>query len=232
MPGSSASIFPCRGRDRQPRPTRTIPRRRALYGAIAGVPLAMGRRLSIRNSPSSRRAPYLGPDFGESWLAENGVEHRTVGNGSPGTSMELIPGVHVVNGFSRNHPEEPDNPRFVVDRGGVRSEKDLEVDDFRDEFRPRRWRRGRPVAFSAARTGGHDHCGPCSDHLRRQDPGRARVTHLMDATRRGRRHATATSIPSAAGGSHRPCLVAAPPRRRIKNEGDQLRAEVRAAPAL
>jgi 7,8-dihydropterin-6-yl-methyl-4-(beta-D-ribofuranosyl)aminobenzene 5'-phosphate synthase len=157
---------------------------RALYGAIAGrPPLAMGPAFfDPKYAFEHGGHHYLGPDFGESWLAENGVEHRTVGNGSPGTSMELIPGVHVVNGFSRNHPEEPDNPRFVVDRGGVRSEKDLEVDDFRDEVcLAVETRRGLVVVLGCAHPGAMN----MVDQVRTIFGGRIRAvlggTHLMDA---------------------------------------------------
>jgi len=76
---------------------------------------------------------YIGADFSSAWLASRGMEHRVVGNGAAGFSLELIPGVHVVNGFPRTHPDEIDNPRFVVDRGAARSPEELEIDDYRDE---------------------------------------------------------------------------------------------------
>jgi 7,8-dihydropterin-6-yl-methyl-4-(beta-D-ribofuranosyl)aminobenzene 5'-phosphate synthase len=157
---------------------------RALYGTLAGhPPLVTGPAFfDPKYAFEHGGCHYLGPDFGESWLAENGVEHRTVGNGSPGTSMEIIPGVHVVNGFSRNHPEEPDNPRFVVDRGGALSEKDLGVDDFRDEVcLAVETRRGLVVVLGCAHPGAMN----MVDQVRTIFGGRIRAvlggTHLMDA---------------------------------------------------
>lgn len=76
---------------------------------------------------------YIGADFTAAWLAERGARHRVVGDGTPGVSVELVPGVHAVNGFRRTHPEETDSTRFVVDRGGSSGPEDFEVDDFRDE---------------------------------------------------------------------------------------------------
>lgn len=69
---------------------------------------------------------YIGPSWDEAWCADGGIEIDRV----DGTGTELLPGLHIVTGFDRTHPEEVNNPRFVVERPGSEA---LEVDDFRDE---------------------------------------------------------------------------------------------------
>ncbi len=108
---------------------------RGLYSSMsARPPLATGPCFfDPKYETSGGGHHYLGPDFDVSWLASNDVEHRVVGDGKPGRVVELIPGVHAVSGFPRVHPEEIDNPAFVVDRGGAAGPEGLVVDDYRDE---------------------------------------------------------------------------------------------------
>ena len=76
---------------------------------------------------------YIGPDFDAAWLSSRGVDHRVVGGGERSATAELIPGVHLLTGFKRTHPEEAANPRFVADRGRAGGAENFEIDDFRDE---------------------------------------------------------------------------------------------------
>jgi len=72
---------------------------------------------------------YLGVDFDESFLVTKSIEHRIVPAPAGETVIgEVLPGIFVVNGFPRTHPEERPNPRFVVVRDGGRI-----IDDFHDE---------------------------------------------------------------------------------------------------
>jgi 7,8-dihydropterin-6-yl-methyl-4-(beta-D-ribofuranosyl)aminobenzene 5'-phosphate synthase len=72
---------------------------------------------------------YTGVDFDPDFLAAHGCIWNPV-SASPDKTVrrEILPGLHVVNGFPRLRPIEARNPRFVVDRGGARVN-----DDFSDE---------------------------------------------------------------------------------------------------
>jgi len=72
---------------------------------------------------------YLGVDFDEAFLTTSSVRHQIILAIPDETVIrEILPGVFIVNGFPRTHPEERPNPRFVVDRDGGRI-----IDDFHDE---------------------------------------------------------------------------------------------------
>jgi 7,8-dihydropterin-6-yl-methyl-4-(beta-D-ribofuranosyl)aminobenzene 5'-phosphate synthase len=85
-------------------------------------------------SEDAQGSRYLGVDFDEAYLKDRQIEHRVVGetHSAPGAveiqTLELLPGVHAVNGFPRLHGEELISTRFVADRDGGRR-----ADDFRDE---------------------------------------------------------------------------------------------------
>jgi len=72
---------------------------------------------------------FTGVDFDPDYLAARGCAWNAV-SAAPGRTArrEILPGLHVVNGFPRLRPMEARNPRFVVDRGGARVN-----DDFSDE---------------------------------------------------------------------------------------------------
>ena len=72
---------------------------------------------------------FTGVDFDPDYLAARGCAWNAV-SAAPGRTArrEILPGLHVVNGFPRLRPIEAGNPRFVVDRGGARVS-----DDFSDE---------------------------------------------------------------------------------------------------
>lgn len=67
---------------------------------------------------------YLGNNFDEDFLKDRGIRYRLMDD----TSYELIPGVHVVTDFPRNHKDEVINPRFRVMRDGK-----MQEDPFTDE---------------------------------------------------------------------------------------------------
>jgi 7,8-dihydropterin-6-yl-methyl-4-(beta-D-ribofuranosyl)aminobenzene 5'-phosphate synthase len=58
---------------------------------------------------------YLGNNFAESFLAEQGITYRFVHQ----ALTELVSGVYVVTGFPRLHVDEVINPRFKVCRNGT-----------------------------------------------------------------------------------------------------------------
>lgn len=68
---------------------------------------------------------FLGNDFQESYLGENGLEHMVVDV----EKREIAPGVFALSCFRRTTPSEIPNPRFLVERGGK-----FEIDDFGDEI--------------------------------------------------------------------------------------------------
>ena len=57
---------------------------------------------------------YLGNDFDERYIREEGITHLQVTHKS-----EIIPKVWALTGFSRNHTEETIHPRFVLRSGGT-----------------------------------------------------------------------------------------------------------------
>lgn len=67
---------------------------------------------------------YLGNNFDEQFLIEQGVAYRFVDQ----SLTELVPGVYVMTGFSRVHPDEVINPRFKILKNGV-----MQPDSFADE---------------------------------------------------------------------------------------------------
>lgn len=69
---------------------------------------------------------YLGNDFDLNFLEEKAVVYKTVSAGK----TEILPGVWIVNGFSKTHIEEKINPRFVIRDESSGNEH---PDDFHDE---------------------------------------------------------------------------------------------------
>ncbi|MFA6505768.1 MAG: MBL fold metallo-hydrolase [Treponemataceae bacterium] len=125
---------------------------------------------------------FIGLDFSEAWLAAEGIEHRVVGNGAPVSSFEIIPGVHILNGFKRTHPEEADSSRFVVARGAPSGPVDFEIDDYRDEIcLVVETKKGLVVVLGCAHPGVMN----MVDQVRANFGGNIRAvlggTHLMDA---------------------------------------------------
>ncbi|AEV29811.1 metal-dependent hydrolase, beta-lactamase superfamily II [Sphaerochaeta pleomorpha str. Grapes] len=70
---------------------------------------------------------YLGNDFDEDFLNSHAVEHRTVASGK----TEVVPGIWIVSGYSRIHPEEPVNPRFCK---RIALDGSFQEDTFEDEI--------------------------------------------------------------------------------------------------
>lgn len=125
---------------------------------------------------------YIGPDFDAAWLSAHGVEHRVVGGGGLSATAELIPGVHLLTGFKRTHPEEAAGPRFVVDRGRAGGAESFEIDDFREECcLAVETRRGLVVALGCAHPGAMN----MLDQVKATFGGKIRAvlggTHLMAA---------------------------------------------------
>lgn len=67
---------------------------------------------------------FLGNDFSESFLEEKEIRYRP----SVGGAEEILPGVFVLSGFDRTHPDETVNPRFYIRKNGR-----FEQDRFDDE---------------------------------------------------------------------------------------------------
>jgi 7,8-dihydropterin-6-yl-methyl-4-(beta-D-ribofuranosyl)aminobenzene 5'-phosphate synthase len=67
---------------------------------------------------------FRGVDFDAAYVRSQGLEWRTVTD----DTTEIVKGVWIVTGFTRIHPLEKLNPRFLVEREGHDS-----VDDFSDE---------------------------------------------------------------------------------------------------
>lgn len=166
---------------------------RALYGSLSlRAPLVTGPAFFDEKYACEHGGHhFIGPDFSEAWLSFQGIEHRVTGTASGaggsdllgvGVSTEIIPGVHVVNGFRRTHPEEADNPRFVVARGEVSGPEELVVDDYRDEVcLVVESRKGLIVALGCAHPGAMN----MVDQVRATFGGRIYAvlggTHLMDS---------------------------------------------------
>lgn len=98
---------------------------RRLARVFPGFSLTLGR--GFFDEKYGERGPareFLGNDFDPAFLRSAGIPWSHLDE----PVRELAPGVRVLTGFPRVHPEETVNPRFTVRRDGR-----VQADDFSDE---------------------------------------------------------------------------------------------------
>jgi len=120
---------------------------------------------------------YLGNDFAESFLQERGIPWTCLDE----PVRELAPGVHVLSGFPRRHPDETVNPRFKVLADGA-----MQPDAFADEVlvaldSPR----GLVVLLGCSHPGVKNMLDAVQERLRRPIYAVLGGTHLVEADRPG-----------------------------------------------
>ncbi|MEW5774832.1 MAG: MBL fold metallo-hydrolase [Thermodesulfobacteriota bacterium] len=98
---------------------------RRLADAASGFRLTVGRGFfAAKYGDRGAACEYLGNDFGEAFLEERGIPWSHLDE----PVRRIAPGVHVVTGFPRRHPDELVNPRFKILADGA-----LRPDPFDDE---------------------------------------------------------------------------------------------------
>jgi len=80
-------------------------------------------------SEESPKPRFLGLDVDRDFLESHGIEHCVLESSGAGSHREILPGIHIVGGFPRLHPEETIPARFSVERQGRR-----QADSFSDEI--------------------------------------------------------------------------------------------------
>lgn len=80
-------------------------------------------------SEESPKPRFMGLDVDRAFLETHGIEQRVLAISGSGSHREILPGIHIVGGFPRLHPEETIPARFAVEREGRR-----QADSFSDEI--------------------------------------------------------------------------------------------------
>lgn len=89
---------------------------RALCEVTRDYELIMGKGFFDKKyGYNSLSYEYLGSNFDEKYLQDMGMRYRFVDR----ALTQLLPGVHVVTGFPRIHPDEVINSRFKLERDGA-----------------------------------------------------------------------------------------------------------------